>query len=130
MNHGVPRGVTPTHRLLEQGVTCSLSTNNVLNPFTPFGDCSLVRIANLYANVAQVGTPAGMAACLDMVSSQSAKLMNLDDYGIVPGNTADFVVLDCSSRADAVAELAPVIEGFKAGVRTFSRARPVLHTPA
>ena len=39
--HNVPRGVAPAHKLLEHGVTCSLATNNVLNPFTPFGDCSL-----------------------------------------------------------------------------------------
>ena len=45
-DHNVPRGVTPAHRLMEYGVTCSLATNNVLNPFTPFGDCSLVRMAN------------------------------------------------------------------------------------
>ncbi len=51
------RGVTPAHRLLQHGVNCSLSTNNVLNPFTPFGDCSLIRMANLYANICQVGAP-------------------------------------------------------------------------
>jgi cytosine deaminase len=129
-DRNVPRGVTSLHRFHTQGITCSLSTNNVLNPFTPFGDCSLVRMANLYANIAQVGTPAGMAACLDMVTSQSAKLMNLDDYGIRPGNPADFIVLDCASRAEAVSELAPVLTGFKGGVRTFSRAAPVLHRPA
>ena len=129
-DHDVPRGVTPAHRLLHLGVTCSIATNNVLNPFTPFGDCSLVRMANLYANVTQVGTPAGMASCLDMVTSQPAKLMNLADYGIAQGHPADLVVLDCASRADAVAELAPALTGFKAGVRTFSRARPVLHRPA
>ena len=32
---------------------CSDVTNNVLNPFTPYGDCSLIRIANLYANIVQ-----------------------------------------------------------------------------
>ena len=52
--HSVPRGVAPAHRLLEHGVTCSLATNNVLNPFTPFGDCSLIRMANLYANIARL----------------------------------------------------------------------------
>ena len=56
-HHSVPRGVAPAHRLREQGVTCSLATNNVLNPFTPFGDCSLMRMANLYANIAQTGGP-------------------------------------------------------------------------
>ena len=43
------------------GVTCSLATNNVLNPFTPYGDCSLIRMANLYANVAQIGHTAEIA---------------------------------------------------------------------
>ena len=76
-DHNVPRGVTPAHRLLAHGVTCSLATNNVLNPFTPFGDCSLIRIANLYANVAQLGDAPTLAACLDMVTRGPAKLMNL-----------------------------------------------------
>ena len=58
-DHNVPRGVAPAHKLLEHGVTCSLATNNVLNPFTPFGDCSLIRMANLYANVAQAGRTRG-----------------------------------------------------------------------
>lgn len=125
----VPRGVTPAHRLLAQGVTCSLSTNNVLNPFTPFGDCSLVRMANLYANVAQVGTPAGMADCLAMVTTRSAALLNLDDYGIAPGNPADIVVLDTDTPANAVAELAQPLFGLKAGARTFTRPAPTLHDP-
>ena len=54
-DHDVPRGVTPRRCARPHGVTCSIATNNVLNAFTPFGDCSLVRIANLYANVAQLG---------------------------------------------------------------------------
>ncbi len=128
-DHKVPRGVALAHRLKEIGVTTSLSTNNVLNPFTPFGDCSTVRIANLYANVAQVGTPAGMADCLDMVSSSSAKLMNLGDYGIAVGNPADLVALDCESRAQAVAELAPTLFAIKGGRRTMTRPLPTLHSP-
>lgn len=125
----VPRGVTPAHRLLEHGVTCSLSTNNVLNPFTPFGDCSLVRMANLYANVAQVGTPAGLSSCLDMVTSHSAKLLNLDDYGLAEGNPADLVVLDTDTAANAVSEIAQPLFGLKAGARTFTRPAPTLHQP-
>jgi len=128
-DQNVPRGVAPVHRLLAQGVTCSLSTNNVLNPFTPFGDCSLVRIANLYANVGQIGDEAGMAACFDMITVRSATLMNLTDYGIAIENPANFVVLDCETRAQAVSEIAPVQFGFKAGRRTFTRPSAQLHRP-
>src|SRR3954465_3116471 len=89
--HSVPRGVAPAHRLREQGTVCSLATNNVLNPFTPFGDCSLLRMANLYANVAQIGGSDQLQACFDRVTALPARLMNLKDYGIAVGTPADIV---------------------------------------
>ena len=127
-DHDVVRGVAPAHRLVERGVNCALSTNNVLNPFTPFGDCSMVRMANLYANVAQLGTRAGIRQCLEMVTERPARLMRAADYGIAPGNPADLVVLDCDTAA-AVQELAVPLMGFKRGRRTFTREPAVLHRP-
>src|SRR5437762_110656 len=124
-----PRGVTRAHRLLHAGVNCSLSTNNVLNPFTPFGDCSLVRMANLYANICHVGAKGDIRECFNMISSRSAKLMNLKDYGLTPGCFADIVVLDAASAEEAVAELAPVLYVLKRGRKTVSRARAELHRP-
>ena len=115
----IPRGVTPAHKLLGHGVTCSIATNNVLNPFTPFGDCSLIRMANFYANIAQIGHTSDMLSCLDMVTTLPAKLMNLKDYGIVVGNPADLVVLDSKDPAAAIAELARPLFGLKRGRRTF-----------
>jgi cytosine deaminase len=128
-DYNVPRGVTPAHKLVKHGVTCSLATNNVLNPFTPFGDCSLVRMANLYANVAQAGALNDIAACLDMVTILPAKLMNLDDYGIAVGNPADLVVFDCRDSAMAVAEIAQPLMGFKRGRRSFVRQAGFLCRP-
>jgi cytosine deaminase len=128
-DHSVMRGVAPSHRLLHHGVNCSLSTNNVLNPFTPFGDCSLVRMANLYANICLVGTRGDIRECFNMISSRSAKLMNLKNYGLEPGCFADIVVFDATSAEDAVAELASVLYVFKRGRKTVSRARAELHRP-
>ena len=127
--HSVPRGVAPAHRLLAQGVTCSLATNNVLNPFTPFGDCSLLRMANLYANIAQLGRSEELQACMEMVTRLPAKLMNLGDYGIAVGNPADLVVLDCADRVSAVAELAQPLLAMKRGRISFSRPTATLHWP-
>jgi len=125
-DHNIPRGVAPAHRLLASGVVCSIASNNILNPFTPFGDCSLLRMANLYANVAQIGRPAELSSCFDMVTTLPAKLMNLPDYGIAVGNPADFVVLDCTDRAAAVAEIARPLFGMKNGRRTFVCPPPKL----
>jgi cytosine deaminase len=127
MQHSVMRGVTDAHRLLHHGVNCSLSTNNVLNPFTPFGDCSLVRMANLYANICQVGSAHDTRECFNMITTRSAKLMNLDDYGLQVGNSADLAVLDAESPEQAVAELSPVLYAFKRGRRSLTRNPAVLH---
>ena len=58
---------------------CSVATNNVQNPFTPFGDASLLRMANFYANVAHAAV-SEFDACLDLVTDLPARLMNLRDY--------------------------------------------------
>jgi len=129
MDHNVMRGVVPVHRMLGSGVNCSLSSNNVLNPFTPFGDCSLIRMANLYANICQVGKRDDVIECFNMVTQRSARLMRLDAYGTEVGNPADLVVHGCSDPATAVSELVPPVAGFKRGRRTFTREPATLHRP-
>jgi cytosine deaminase len=128
--HSHLRGVTAAHKLLHAGVNCALSTNNVLNPFTPFGDCSLIRMANLYANIAHVGARSDIEACFDMVTSRAARLMRLEDYGLEVGKAADLVILDHTDPAGAVAELAPPLMAFKRGRPTFTRQPATLHRPA
>jgi cytosine deaminase len=128
-DHHVPRGVAPAHRLLAHGVICSLATNNVLNPFTPFGDCSLIRMANLYANTAQIGSSRGLRECFDMITTLPARLMNAAGYGVAVGHPADLVVLDSRDPAMAVAELAPPLLGYKRGRRSFTRTAATLHKP-
>jgi len=128
-DHGVMRGVVPVHKMLQAGVNCSLSSNNVLNPFTPFGDCSLIRMANLYANICQVGQRDDKVECFNMVTQRSAKLLNLDDYGIETGKSADFVVIDNVDQESALAELSTPLMGFKGGRMTFQREPATLLRP-
>jgi cytosine deaminase len=128
-DHAVPRGVVPAEPLRKAGVTCSISTNNVLNPFTPYGDGSLIRMANLYANVCHVSRPADLAGCLDMITGAAARLMRLEDYGIAVGGPADLVCLDAGNPAEAVATLAQPLWGIKRGRASFTRHRPQIHPP-
>lgn len=126
--HNVPRGLTLAHKLAGDGVLCSVATNNVLNPFTPFGDASLLRMANFYANVAHASV-SDFDTCLDLVTELPARLMNLGDYGIKVGNSADLVVLETQDSRFAIAELPDIVMGFKAGRQTFERQRPTLFRP-
>ncbi|GAA6132657.1 amidohydrolase family protein [Halopseudomonas sabulinigri] len=127
--HNKPRGLAPLAQLDQCGVTCSLSTNNIDNPFTPYGDASLVRQANLFANVSQLATEAELLRCLAWVSTESARLLRLPDYGLTPGCKADFVVFDAPSAAAVVAQIKAPLMGFKAGRQTFVREQPQLLAP-
>jgi cytosine/creatinine deaminase len=128
-DHNAPRGVVPAHKLVAHGVNCSLSSNNVLNPFTPFGDCSQIRMANVYANTCHVGKKADMRECFEMITRRPAQLMRLTDYGLEPGKSADLVVLDGTDPAMVIAELSPVLYAFKRGRMTVSRTPAKLHHP-
>jgi cytosine/creatinine deaminase len=129
LDHNITRGVVPAHKLLQHGLNCSLSSNNVLNPFTPFGDCSQMRMANLYANICQVGKKADMCECFNMITRRPAEMMRLKDYGLAVGKSADLVVLDATGPEAAVAELTPVLYAFKRGRKTMSRQPATLHRP-
>jgi cytosine deaminase len=128
-DHNVRRGVADANFLVEHGVSCSLSTNNVLNPVTPYGDCSLIRMANLHANVLQIAQPAQLREIFGMLTVRSARLLNLTDYGIAVGNPADIVVIDAGSPEQAVAEIRQPLAVFKRGRRTVKRQPAELVRP-
>jgi cytosine/creatinine deaminase len=128
--YNVRRGVADANFLVEHGVNCSLSTNNVLNPATPYGDCSLLRMANLHANVLQIAQPAQLRECFAMLTERSARLLNLSDYGIVVGNPADIVIIDAETPEQAVAEIRQPVAVFKRGRQTVEREPAKLVRPA
>ena len=130
MEHSVMRGVADANALIAQGANCAISTNNVMNPFTPFGDCSLVRIANLYANVMQRGTEGDLTECFAMLTDRAARIMRRKDYGIAIGNPADLVVWNAKTPAEVVATIAQPVMGLKRGRRLFTREIPTLNREA
>ncbi len=129
MEHSVIRGVADANALIAHGANCSIATNNIMNPFTPYGDCSLVRIANLYANVVQRGTVGEMNECFAMLTDRPARILRRVDYGIAAGNPADLVVWNAKTPAEVLATVAQPVMGFKRGRRLFTREIATLLRP-
>jgi cytosine deaminase len=128
-DHNIRRGVADANFLVEHGVNCSLSTNNVLNPVTPYGDCSLIRMANLHANVMQIGQAQQLREIFAMLTERSARLLNLADYGIIVGHPADIVVIDAVLPEQVVAEIRQPLAVFKRGRQTVTRSPAELLRP-
>jgi len=101
----VRRGLAPARRLHDAGVNVAVSTNNVQNPFTPFGDCDLLRVANILATAGHFGTAEDLVLVLRMVTEHGARALRLPDHGLREGARADLVLLDCTEPAEAVGAL-------------------------
>ncbi|QNE41921.1 amidohydrolase family protein (plasmid) [Hymenobacter sp. NBH84] len=124
--HLIPRGVVNAHELQAQGLLTTISSNNILNAFTPYGDASLVRMANLYANVAQLATDDEIRATYEMVTTNAARLL-ARQARLQVGGPATFVLLEASSATEAIRTIAQPLLGYKNGRPTFTNPKAVLY---
>ncbi|MFT8363927.1 MAG: amidohydrolase family protein [Sporolactobacillus sp.] len=111
----VRRGLTPVDILLEEGVNIVFATNNIQNPFTPFGTGNILDIAYLFAEVTRMGSKQDAETIIDMLTYRSAKALNLGDYGFKEGSNADIVMFDARSLRELLLNQAPVICSYKKG---------------
>jgi cytosine/creatinine deaminase len=125
------RGVTRLEELRAAGINVSISTNNIVNPFTPYGHPDLLRQALVTAMVAHLGNLDQMAWLLDLITINPARAIGLKDYGLAEGCRADLVVLDAADPAQAITEQAEKLWVFKAGriVARNARTSEVFVTP-
>jgi cytosine deaminase len=125
------RGITRISELRAAGVNVSISTNNIANPFTPYGHPDLLRQALVAAMAAHLGNLEQLAWLLDLVTVNPARALGLTDYGLSPGCHADLVVLDASSPEQAITEQVEKLWVLKAGrvVARNTRTSEVLALP-
>jgi len=117
----IPRGMVNANELAEMGLNTTIASNNILNAFTPFGDASLIRMANMYANIAQLSKDSEMTAVFAMVNKNAAKLLS-QQTEIKVGAPATLVVLEASDAVSAIRTAAQAVAGFKNGRQTFANA--------
>lgn len=103
--YNVRRAVTPIRKLRDGGVNVCIATNNIRNAFTPYGNGDIVQTAMLAIPVGHLGGADDLPTVLPMITTNPAKAMGLDDYGIKEGNKADLVVLDTKVKNNAIIDI-------------------------
>lgn len=119
-----PRSVAPP-LALDGGPAMAVATNNVCNPFTPFGNADVLRMANLYANVCQLAGDEATTAVWSMVTCAAEEIVG-ERRSLRVGSPATLVVLDAPDPLTALRELRQPVMGLRAGRPTFAWPRPEL----
>jgi len=109
------RGVTRLGELRAAGVNVVLSTNNIVNPFTPYGHPDLLRQALVAAMAAHLGNLDQLAWLPELITTNAARAIRLEGYGLAEGCRADLVVLDARDAAQAITEQAEKLLVLKDG---------------
>jgi cytosine deaminase len=125
------RGVTRLGELRAAGVNVALSTNNIVNSFTPYGHPDLLRQALVAAMAAHLGNLEQLAWLLELITTNPARAIGLDGYGLAEDCRADIVVLDARDPAQAITEQAEKLLVIKGGtiVARNSRTTELLTRP-
>jgi cytosine deaminase len=97
-----PRGITRVKELVARGVNVSAASDNVRDPYNPFGNYDALMAAYISAHATHMTGTDEVATTLQMVTTHPRRAMGLAacDYGI--GSPADFVLLDTTDPQDAV----------------------------
>jgi len=109
------RGVARLGELRDAGLNVAVSTNNIVNPFTPYGHPDLLRQALITAMAAHLGNLDQLAWLLDLITTNAARAIGLEGYGLAEGCRADLVVLDARDPAQAITEQAEKLYVIKNG---------------
>jgi len=121
-DHNVRRGVAPVKLMWDVEVSVGLSSNNVRNAFTPFGNADLMDVALFMAQVGHMGSPDDFRRLVHTITYDNARIIGIDQgYGVKVGDRADLVVLDGTDPATALLDRAvrtAVIKGGRVVART------------
>lgn len=93
--------------LLEERVLVCLGQDDISDAYYPFGRNNMLEVAFLASHLLWMTTRRDIEKLYDMITVDGAKAINLVGFGIVPGATANLVVLDCPDVVEALRYHAP-----------------------
>src|SRR5918993_4006820 len=96
------RGMTRIPEMRAQGIVCAFGHDCVMDPWYPLGSGDMLEVASMAIHVAQMTSREAMRFCFEAVTSQPARIIGLEGYGLEPGCRGDFVLLQARDPIEAI----------------------------
>jgi cytosine deaminase len=97
----------PVDTLLDAGVTVFSGSDNIRDPWWPFGDADQLERAMLVAYRMDWRTDAQLGTAVRLVSDLAATALGIHDYGLKIGARADLVLVEAQTIAEIVVARPP-----------------------
>ena len=109
------RGMTRVPELVNAGVNVAFGHDCVLDPWYSLGSGDMLEVAHMGLHVAQMTSQDGMRRCFQAVTTNAARVMHLEGYGLEVGCDASFVLLQARDPIEAIRLRATRLKVFRKG---------------
>ncbi|WP_346828495.1 cytosine deaminase [Serratia inhibens] len=109
------RGITRVKEMLEAEINVCFGHDDVFDPWYPLGTANMLQVLHMGLHVCQLMGYGQIDDGLKLITSHSARTLNLTDYGLAAGNSANLVILPAESGFDAVRRQTPVRYSIRQG---------------
>lgn len=96
------RGMTRVPELMQAGLTVAFGQDCVMDPWYSLGSGDMLEVAHMGLHVAQMTSQSAMAQCFEAVTTNAARIMHLEGYGLSKGCNADLVILQAHDPVEAI----------------------------
>ena len=117
------RGITRVKEMLDADINVCFGHDDVFDPWYPLGTANMLQVLHMGLHVCQLMGYGQIDAGINLITHYSAKTMNLTDYGLEAGNSANLVILPAENGFDAVRRQVPVRYSIRQG-RVIAETRP------
>ncbi len=119
------RGMTRVPELMDAGVTVAFGHDCVMDPWYALGSADMLEVASMGLHVAQMTGQAAQRRCFDAVTTNPARILGLEGYGLEAGCRADGVLLQARTPQEAIRLRAARLLVVRGGT-VMSRSAPAL----
>jgi len=102
--------------LYKAGVRIALGQDDIADAYYPFGRNNMLEVAFLAAHLMWMTTREEMEILYDLITTNAAEALNIQNFGLREGCNADLVVLDAKSVGEALWNHEAPLYVFKNGV--------------
>lgn len=96
------RGLTRVRELMEAGLNVSFGQDCTMDPWYSMGSADMLEVAHMGIHVAQMGGIEDKKRIFEAVTTNSARTMGLESYGLEVGCNADLVILQANDVVEAL----------------------------
>ena len=96
------RGMTRVPELRGHAIPVAFGGDCIMDPWYPLGQADMLEVAAMGLHVAQMTALDDMRWCFEAVTTEAARIIGLDGYGIEVGCNADMVLLQARDPIEAL----------------------------